>query len=210
MSHYDKDYFDWQKHVGKIGGHLNKFKFETEVKDHDILMDFGCGGGFLLNQFQNKQKIGFEINKHAHEQCKQFGIQVYDDFNDICDNSIDVVISNHALEHVPLPLESLTQLHKKVKNNGKVVIVVPCEQPYENGFDYRENDQNQHLHTWCPMTLGNLAKLAGFNVKSCTAFHHQWCPDYQENWNKPDFHKRCYEYAKKRKNYQIRLVAIKP
>ena len=48
MSHYNEDYFAWQKEIGIIGGYLNKFKFENEVKEDDILMDFGCGGGCLL------------------------------------------------------------------------------------------------------------------------------------------------------------------
>ena len=65
MTHYDKKYFDWQKQVGVIGGYLNKFKFESQVKDTDVLMDFGCGGGYLLNNFNNAKKIGFEINKSA-------------------------------------------------------------------------------------------------------------------------------------------------
>ena len=34
-------------------------------------MDFGCGGGYSLNNFNNKTKIGFEINKHAWEECKK-------------------------------------------------------------------------------------------------------------------------------------------
>ena len=28
MSHYNEDYFEWQKKIGSIGGYLNKFKFE--------------------------------------------------------------------------------------------------------------------------------------------------------------------------------------
>ena len=50
------------------------------------------------------------------------------------------------------------------------------------------------------MTFGNLVKLVGFKVISCLPFHHQWCPDFKENYNKPDFHKRCREYAKKNNN----------
>ena len=53
MTYYDKNYFDWQKQIGVLGGSLNKFKFESHVKDTDILMDFGCGGGYLLNNFNN-------------------------------------------------------------------------------------------------------------------------------------------------------------
>ena len=209
MSYYDEKYFQWQKQVGSIGGYLNKFKFEKEVKDTDILMDFGCGGGYLLDKFNNKTKLGFEINRTAWDEIQKKGIKVYDNFDDINDNSIDTIISNHAMEHVPLPLETFKNLYKKLKVGGKIIIVIPCEQPSEKGFYYDENDINQHLHTWCPMTFGNLAKLAGFNIISCMPFQHQWCPDYQVNYDKPNFHDRCREYAKKTKNIQVKLIASK-
>ena len=210
MSHYDKDYFNWQKNIGKIGGILNKFKFENDVKDTDILMDFGCGGGYLLDNFNNEKKIGFEINRSAWEEIKKKGIDVYDNFDDILDNSIDTIISNHAMEHVPLPLESLKNLYKKLKPNGKIVIVIPCEQPSESIFYYKPNDVNQHLHTWCPMTFGNLVTLSGFKVEQCIPFHHQWIPSYQTDYKNKDFHEKCVEYAKKNNNIQIKLIAIKP
>jgi SAM-dependent methyltransferase len=209
MSHYNEKYFNWQKEGGVIGGFLNKFKFEKEVKDTDILMDFGCGGGYLLNNFNNKQKLGFEINKSAWIECKKHNIPVYDKFDDISDNSIDAIISNHAMEHVPLPLQSLQNLYKKIKTGGTMVIVIPCEQPSEQSFYYKPNDINQHLHTWCPMTFGNLATLAGFKVIECKPFQHQWCPDFKQNWKSPNFHQRCREHAIKNKNVQIKLIATK-
>jgi len=143
MSHYDEKYFAWQKRCGQKGGFLNKFKFEKEVKDEDILMDFGCGGGYLLNNFKNTIKIGFEINKTAQKQCLEFGIVVYEDFKDISDNSIDTIISNHAMEHVPLPLNSFKDLYKKLKVGGKIIIVIPCEQPTETSFYYKEGDNTR-------------------------------------------------------------------
>lgn len=66
------------------------------------------------------------------------------------------------MQHVPFPLNTLKELYKKIKVNGKIIIVIPCEQPSESSFYYKSNDINQHLHTWCPMTFGNLATLAGF------------------------------------------------
>ena len=50
------------------------------------------------------------------------GIDVYDDFNNISNNSIDCIISNHAMEHVPLPLNSLKDLYSKLKPGGKIVL----------------------------------------------------------------------------------------
>ena len=77
------------------------------------------------------------------------------------------------------------------------------EQQIDQAFYYKANDINQHLYTWCPMTFGNLVNLAGFKVLSCQPFLHQWCPDFKENYNKPDFHKRCREYAKKITTYKL-------
>lgn len=208
-SHYNREYFNWQKSIGEIGGILNKFKFEDNVNDTDVLLDFGCGGGYLLNNFKNKDKYGFEINKDAIKNCESLNIKVFNNFDDIEDNFFDTIISNHALEHVPRPLDTLRDLYKKLKINGTVIIVVPCEQPSEQGFYYKKGDINQHLHTWCPMTLGNLASLAGFEVESCTTFQHQWCPDFKETYMNEDFHSRCMEHAKKNGNIQIKAILKK-
>jgi SAM-dependent methyltransferase len=208
-AYYDEQYFEWQKKIGKIGGFLNKFKFENEVKSQDVLMDFGCGGGYLLNSFDNVTKMGFEINKTAHAEILEKGISVYDKMEDIENNSIDTIISNHALEHVPLPLLTFQDLYKKIKIGGKLVIVIPCEQKNESGFNYSPNDRNQHLHTWCPMTFGNLATVAGFKVLECSTFQHQWCPDFQQKYNDANFHQRCRDFAKHNGNLQIKLIATK-
>lgn len=208
-THYNKKYFKWQNEIGKIGGKLNKFKFEKEINNDDILLDFGCGGGYLLENFNNENKYGFEINPEAILKCKEKKITVFNSWFDINDNYFDKIISNHALEHVPNPLEVLKNLYRIIKKNGKIIIIVPCEQPSENSWKYKENDINQHLYTWCPQSLGNLVKLAGFKILSCVGFQHQWCSDYKKKWNQSNFHNRCIEYAKKNNNYQIKLVAIK-
>lgn len=50
-------------------------------------MDFGCGGGYLLDKFNNKTKLGFEINRTAWDEIQEKGIKVYDKFDYISDNS---------------------------------------------------------------------------------------------------------------------------
>ena len=118
-------------------------------------------------------------------------------------------ISNHSFEHVPTPFETLKKLHSKLKKGGKIIIVVPCEQPHEEGFNFKQNDINQHLYTWCPMTLGNLVKLSGFNIEKAEHIQHQWCPDFKRKWNKPNFHERCKQYAKTNRNIQVRVIGFK-
>ena len=70
-------------------------------------MDFGCGGGYLLDNFTNTKKIGFEINKSAWNEIISKGITAVNDFSSIHDDSIECIISNHAMEHIPSPIEVL-------------------------------------------------------------------------------------------------------
>lgn len=48
MEHYNEDYFNWQKNIGLFGGWANSTKFEQYITKEDDVLDFGCGGGYLL------------------------------------------------------------------------------------------------------------------------------------------------------------------
>ncbi len=208
-NHYDEKYFEWQKTVGVIGGVLNKFKFEEYIDDDDKILDFGCGGGYLLSNFKNSVKHGFEINKHAHEECKLNGVVPFDDYNTLTDCYYDIIISNHAFEHVPDPLIVFQKLFTKLKQGGIIVIVIPYEQGHESSAIYKENDINQHLYTWCPQAFGNLAKFANYKIINCSFLRHQWIPDYQRRYLDNNIHELCEQHALKNNNYQVRLVAKK-
>ena len=73
--YYDKDYFDWQKNVGAFGGWSNSFKFNKTVSKKNTVIDFGCGGGFLLKNLECQNRIGIEPNISAATCVKSFGIQ---------------------------------------------------------------------------------------------------------------------------------------
>ena len=207
--HYDEAYWEFQKEIGKLGGLLNKFKFNYVVKPDLAVLDFGCGGGFLLSNYTCAKKVGVELNPHARKTAAEFGIETHASLQSVPSDYVDVIISNHAMEHVENPLEILKQMRRVLKVGGTLVIVVPCEQPTETAFHYKENDINNHLFTWCPMALGNLAKAAGFQVSECVNFQHQWIPTYKTDYMNPDFDKRCMEHAKKNGNQQVRLRAMK-
>jgi SAM-dependent methyltransferase len=212
MDYYDKNYFDWQKNIGNIGGFLNKFKFDKLIDKSHKVLDFGCGGGYLLKNIDCAEKIGLEINNSTHSTCIENGVIVFDTFENMPNkyhNYFDVIISNHALEHVQIPINILKNLYSLLKPMGILIIVLPCEQPGEEQFYYKENDINQHLHTWCPQTIGNLVKLAGFKIVESINFQHQWTPDFQTRYLEHNYHKDCEEYAKKNGNQQLRCVGVK-
>ena len=157
--YYNSKYFQDQKKVGldnvKNIGHIFCDHIETE----NTVLDFGCGGGFLIDSLVCKEKHGFEVNEVALKCAKDLGIQGHSSWNTIEDEKFDVVISNSCLEHTPNPLECLQMLNSKLKTNGKLVLRVPHE---TLGWNYKPNDWNYHLYTWSPMALGNLVNEAGF------------------------------------------------
>lgn len=208
--HYDEKYFQWQQVIGKFGGWANLSKYMEYISPSDTVIDFGCGGGFLLDNVNCKKKIGVEINPHAAENARSFGIDVYDKAEDLEDEVADVIISNHALEHVHRPLDTLKILHKKLKTGGKIVFTVPCE---ALSNPYREGDINRHLYTWSPMNLGNLFDEAGFSVIKSVPYRHMWLPRsylYGKYLGRPLFDILCRIYDRFRPSQsQVKIVAVK-
>ena len=207
--HYNEDYFDWQKPIGEFGGWANKTKFIKYIAKEHIVMDFGCGGGFLLKNIECKKKIGVEINPSAAETARQNGLYVYSKSDEVDDDSIDVIISNNALEHTHYPLDELKKLYKKLKTGGKIIFVVPCE---NISYKYKPNDINQHLFSWSPMCIGNLFTLAGFNVIESLPYIHKWPPRHEKiaKLGRKLFELACRIYGQyERTWFQVIIVAEK-
>lgn len=208
MSHYNEKYFDWQKKVGEFGGIANLFKFNDYISESDDVLDFGCGGGYLLNNIATTgKKMGVEINPVARKNASELRVEVYESMSDIPDNSVDVVISNHALEHVDNPLAVIKEMKRVVRPNGKIVIVVP----HEVNADVNENDINMHLFTWSPQNLRNLFITAGgVEIIEACRIYHSWPKKYYYyiqrivGWTL--FHKICVINSHLRKLYQTRVA----
>ena len=176
MSHYNEEYFAYQKKIGYFGGLANKFKFQRFISKDDYLLDYGCGGGFLLDQLACKKKIGFEINDTAKKHLREnFKFPVVDKMNELDDNSLDLVISNHCLEHVPDPIKVISQLYNKIKKNGKIVIYVPHD---KYNYKFSNSDKDNHYFSFSPSNLGNIVKECGFEIIESGTLLHRWPPFY--------------------------------
>lgn len=174
MNHYDNKYFDWQKDMGEFGGIVDLFKFNKYITRDMCVIDFGCGGGYLLHNISCNKKIGVEINDVARQNLDKFGIKSFKFADEVDNNWADCIISNHALEHVPDPLNQLLILYEKLKTGGKIVFVVPFD-----SYKFKSGDINFHLYSWSPMNLGNLFIQAGFTVLESKEIVHRWPPFYK-------------------------------
>jgi len=212
--HYNKEYFTWQMKVGRFGAKANKFKFIKSVKEEFTILDFGCGGGYLLKELNCKKKLAVEPNPEARKEILKNSIDhIYESVDECLKdnmNKVDLIISHHALEHTLNPLIELKKLKNLLKENGKIHFVVPCE---HISYSYKPlKDKNNHLYSWSPMNLGNLFSEAGFNVIYSKALVHKWPPYYRWfaklGWN--FFHYICRIYGLFARDwFQVEILAEK-
>lgn len=212
--YYDSDYFEWQrKAVGAFGGWANAPKFSASVKPTDTVVDFGCGGGFLLDNLNCARKIGIEPNPSAAVSVKALGIEHFSSPPEavaaLGEGVADVIVSNNALEHTLNPLQELKNLRPLLKDGGVIRFWVPCE---AKSWSYDPTDVNYHLFTWSPQALGNLFNEAGFKVESVKARVTKWPPMYRTvaKLGRPIFNLACAVYGRfERSWFQVEIIARK-
>jgi SAM-dependent methyltransferase len=79
------------------------------------------------------------------------------------DDSIDVLICHHVLEHLASPMEALGTMKRILRPKGFLLLYVP----YERECRYRRHlpqEPNHHLYSWNVQTLANLAAVSGFSI----------------------------------------------
>jgi len=174
-NYYDTDYFNlYQKKIGEFGGKANVFKFKDHILKTDSILDFGCGGGFLLSNLDCEYKAGIEINSVARNFCKNdLQIDCFSSIGEVEDEKYDIIISNHALEHCERPFDIIKELKLKLKVGGKLVIVVPLD---SFKYKFKTDDVNKHLYSFSPMNLGNILQMNGYNNIKTENVLHKWPP----------------------------------
>ena len=165
-------YFAWQRGAGDFGGRINAHKFDRLIKASDTVLDFGCGGGFLLRNLRCARRVGVEINPAARRAAIDNGIECYATIAEVPDGIADVIVSDHALEHVPYPIGALRELRSKLRD-GVLSLCVPHGN-YREERRYDPADQNHHLHSWTAQTLGNTLHEAGYELVSIGNRTHAW------------------------------------
>jgi SAM-dependent methyltransferase len=168
-------YFDWQDRNGEVSGRIEARKFKPYVKPTDSVLDFGCGGGHVLRNLDCARRVGVEINPAARTVAVQGGIECHESVAGVEDNSFEVAISNHALEHVQFPISILKALRSKLRPSGVLVLCVPIDD-WRTQQKYDRHDISHHLHTWTPQSLGNSLLEAGFDPDhfSIRILTHAW------------------------------------
>jgi SAM-dependent methyltransferase len=212
--HYDADYFEWEKGIAEFGAWAHSSKFQNSIRPTDAVVDFGCGGGYLLHKLNCRDRIGIDPNPSSAEVAARLNVRHYfnsrDAVRELGDGFADVIISVHALEHTANPLQELKDLYPLLKPGGKMHFLVPHDSVKKM---WSPNDINQHLFSWSPMNLGNLFTHAGYEVEYAAPYLHKWPPRSKQiaalGWSV--FNLACFIYGHIEQSVtQVELRARKP
>jgi SAM-dependent methyltransferase len=174
MIGYKQEYFNWQKKLGLLGGKYDKYKYMPYINKNDCILDFGCGGGYILQSLNIPNSFGVEPNDSAREECTLKGLQVEASIDNFEKKYFDLIYSNHVFEHLDSPLETAITLRSFLKDNGLLLVAVPNE----CNVKYVPNNIDQHIYTWSEINLGNLLLKAGFQILEVKTIKFRWTPRF--------------------------------
>ena len=144
---------------------LRAEKFQPFIKSTDTVVEFGVGLGWNLANLQCARRIGTDLENFLPSALKT-AIEFVPTAAAIPNDSADVVICHHVLEHVENPPEMLQDAWRILKEDGQLLAYVP----FENEARYRHfnpAEPNHHLYSWNVQTLGNLVNSQGFVLQKC-------------------------------------------
>lgn len=203
-----KEYFDYQVTGVRRNNWVSKRFFEPHLKPTDEVVDYGCGTGWLLKMLEVAARTGIEPNPNSRAVADSIGIATVESPRDLAENSADVVISNHAIEHSLQPHSELLEIRRIVREDGRIVICLPIDD-WRRQRKVDPEDPNHHLYTWTPQLFSNLLTEAGFATDEISAFSYLQTPP---RWKfdrlpRPLFDLTARLYGRKHGYHQLVAVA---
>ncbi len=138
------------------------------------LLDVGSGSGAFLARMRD---LGWDVAgvepdpEGARFARARYGLQIHNSTladAALQENSFDVLTIHHVIEHVSDPVEFLRRCRRVLKPGGRVILVTPNIKSlghYIFSRFWMPLDPPRHLLLFSPTALGNVVKLAGFQIE---------------------------------------------
>jgi len=131
---------EWRKILKEIWHKINgQYVDEIISEAKGSVLDVGCGNGYLLLSLKQEgcKVYGIEANPKSVKTCKELGLEVFcgtvEDAK-FPNGFFDAIVMSQVLEHLPSPRESLKEVYRISKPNGKVFIYCPNAESYLSKF----------------------------------------------------------------------------
>ena len=155
---------------------LTRLGSSGETSSAKRLLDYGCGGGFLLRQALQAgwEALGYDPGQRAIEVCRQQNFPVTGELADLRGQKFDAIVLSHVFEHVADHGELLSFLAGILSPGGKLFIEVPNATSLRSrlstafcsrhlGFDERYRAFPIHLSYFTRDTLRRVLRKHGFD-----------------------------------------------
>jgi SAM-dependent methyltransferase len=182
---YPSDYYAYQDNFER-NGWKESFKailgYRVGTRDPEFskpgrMLDLGCGSGWFLSGMRKRgwETYGVEINGAAAELgLKAEGLEIFAGTLQQAAfpaSFFDYIRSNHSFEHIACPNETLDEIHRVLKQDGKLLIAVPngaglASRVFGTYWWYR--GAPVHPFTYSVRTLSDLLTHHGFVVEEVT------------------------------------------
>jgi SAM-dependent methyltransferase len=154
---------DWARYLRYYIAEAPRQSLRTRI------LDVGCGTGNLISSLA---RYGFDrpegVDPFIRETIIKSGYKVRKaDVISINDNTYDLVLMNHSLEHIPDQIETLTAIRKLLDRRGVCRIEIPvagCEAWRSYGSDWVEIDAPRHFFLHTRKSFETLAAAAGLEI----------------------------------------------
>ena len=131
------------QHALKVSTDINSRclrKINEEIAGKSVL-DAGCGTGKLAELKSYAEYVGVDFVKHELWSSLQTESTSFHEMSveniAFADDSFDLVICAHVLEHVRNPINVLSEIRRLTKSEA--IIILPRERSYRAGFNLHVN-----------------------------------------------------------------------
>ncbi len=141
------------------------------------LLEVGCGSGKTLHYLKGIgwDTEGIDFDEKAINSARARGLNVYVgdmESRGYPDNSFDVIISKHVIEHVPNPQATFDSFFRVLRHGGVVVLYTPNVNSFGHRVfkkHWRGLEPPRHLHVFNSSALERMLASSGFHGVEVTS-----------------------------------------
>ena len=147
---------------------------QYRVSCGQVMLDVGCGSGLSLLEAKElgAEVFGIEADPNVRRIADELELQIhigslYDEpFKNI---SFDLIVLNQVIEHIPDPGKAMQELKKRLKPNGRLILVFPNRRSIWQrlfGLKWINWHVPYHLHHFDSKGFRTFAQRHGYTIIS--------------------------------------------